>query len=774
MITLSAFRLALYALMLISSLCFGQNELPPSVANVQSIKVGSFIIPMDTTFQRLPGYFNLKAYGLVNALLQNEIPVKWAIRKSKTRAATGTGSRDFPANSNRVYPDTSTISTLDFRNGPFIIDSAWVSKALPIISAYGNNVTVYKLNTQTNIDIRYNLTFKPFLVLLNANNYDTLTVQVLNEAGIPSSSYFKQAAGQIFVPSSGYTLASDAHYVSGDTNHINPVLRFVKNYGGNLIANCAAIGAFENKASIMTTAGIDSSTFGISNTQYFNPDLPIAQFLGPLVTPNGEYKYWQLKTGSTMSSNTYEVVRDSSATPRHYVVMGSKIRPNAEKGSNVFYLPGHEYGAGILFSNTRINGRRIFLNSIFIPPNDSTARDFITDVKLNIVPQSGFAVKNETFQINVILSNIGHWRAKNLSVQVPLLAGLIYQSHTLSNGSYNSGTGAWVLDSIVIGRIDTLKIMVLINQLGAINFNGIAVNQSLENVVSNNSSGIVLTGVSRPVGVNDVMNFFSPLYQDISTKNNDSDEDGGPFGNTQIVAGPYHGSAQVVNGDTIRYTLDPAYAGMDSLLYTTCDQYPLCDTAWLMINIPFPLPITLLKFDGKRNDGEIDLHWITLNETQNDYFSIERCNDNITFETRGKVKGAGHSNYIRNYTFTDTDNNEPIYYYRLKQVDYNGQSHLSPVIALAASQSGKLLLKLIPNPMSTHQQLLVLMQGLQKGISILNVSDMTGRTIVQKNIEIKDLNQTAFLSINGVIENGCYMVTISNAYEKLSTRLIVQ
>ena len=63
-----------------------QFELPGSVvANLQTIKNGSLIIPMDTALQSLPGYFNLKAYGLVNALLQNEIPVKWAIKKGKLK-----------------------------------------------------------------------------------------------------------------------------------------------------------------------------------------------------------------------------------------------------------------------------------------------------------------------------------------------------------------------------------------------------------------------------------------------------------------------------------------------------------------------------------------------------------------------------------------------------------------------------------------------------------------------------------------------------------------
>ena len=46
---------------------------------------------------------------------------------------------------------------------------------------------------------------------------------------------------------------------------------------------------------------------------------------------------------------------------------GAKIISNTVAGGNVFYLGGHDYNATT--TNGEINGRRIYLNSIFIPPN---------------------------------------------------------------------------------------------------------------------------------------------------------------------------------------------------------------------------------------------------------------------------------------------------------------------------------------------------------------------------------------------------------------------
>ncbi len=759
-----------------------QFEAPTPPAQVETLIVGSLVIPMDTVYQRVagvPGYFNLKAYGLVNELLQNEIPVKWAIKAGKTRAANAT-SIDFTANVTRVYPDTNAASNISFRNGPFIIDSAWVTKALPIIASYGNSIFVYKLNANTAIDVRYNLSFKPRIILLNGNGFDTITVHVLTEAGIAPSTYKLQTTGQIFVPTSGYSLASDAHYVFGNSAHVNPLVTFVNQYGGNLIANCAAIGAYENNGLFLTTGGIDSLP-SASTTQYPNPDLPIAQFLGNAIAPYGEFRYWNLRSGSafkttTLATNVYHIIRGSGVAP-NYMMSCAKLRLNTEKGSNVFYLPGHDYysynsGNGNL--NIRINGRRIFLNSVFIPPNDSTNVDFTTDVLLKLVPQSGFAVKNEDFVVYVIAKNVGRWRAKKLSVQVPFPPGLTYQSHICGYGTFNNGTGVWSIDSLTKNQTDTLCITFKIAQLGNIVYPGIIQNESLEFLKTNNNDTLRLFGVSRPIANIDTMIFFSPLFQDINSKGNDTDEDGGPFGNSQIVTGPFNGTGQIMNGDTIRYTLTASgFSGIDSLLYVTCDQYPLCDTNWLYINVQFPLPITLFHFSGSRANGFVDLDWSTLTEKDNDYFFIERKTNNSDFEVRGKIKGSGNSNILKEYKFRDTDNSDPVNYYRLRQVDFNGQQSFSPVIALSNSKPQIPLLKLFPNPVKSIQQLMILMQGFPEGEVKLQIEDITGRIFYQKMLNLTDPSQINLLTIDKALEPGCYVVTLNSPFNSIAAQLII-
>ena len=52
-----------------------------------------------------------------------------------------------------------------------------------------------------------------------------------------------------------------------------------------------------------------------------------------------------------------------------------------------------------------------------------------------------------------------------------------------------------------------------------------------------------------------------------------------------IITAPVHGMASIVNDDSISYTPDLNYNGLDSLQYELCDSVWACDTAWAIITI---------------------------------------------------------------------------------------------------------------------------------------------------------------------------------------------
>lgn len=135
-----------------------------------------------------------------------------------------------------------------------------------------------------------------------------------------------------------------------------------------------------------------------------------------------------------------------------------------------------------------------------------------------------------------------------------------------------------------------------------------------------------------------------------------------------------------------------------------------------------PLPVTLISFNGKSENNQIKLTWKTTSETNNKGFEIERSADARTFEKIGFVDGNGDSKEINTYHFTDLN---PLAkgYYRLKQLDYDGQFEYSKVISV---KSDAAIVKVYPNP---AQEYLTISGIAQK--QPFSIIDQNGRVVLE-------------------------------------------
>lgn len=339
--------------------CYSQNDLPSPSANIQTIRSGSLVIPMDNTLQSVSGYFNLKAYGYINYLLQNNIPVMWAIKAGKAKDGI-----DFSADAQRIKPSVQGIGWRDFRCGPFIVDSAYATAAKLLAGFFGGSVTIYQLTANANVDIRYTLNFKPKIGICSNGSDQSIHINALTAAGMYNTAWVTVIPASQVVPFCGYTIVSELHWnATNDTSKTFPLYRYVKN-GGNFFAQCLSVQAYENMDTLQTTRGIDLQNG--STMAYLNADLPIMQFDGALTNPGGALEYWSRKSSGIFRATTYTGVQ-TSGSPVYQFMNGAKVLPNNVPGGNVFYLGGHDYDNTT--SPGEINGRRIYLNAVFVPPN---------------------------------------------------------------------------------------------------------------------------------------------------------------------------------------------------------------------------------------------------------------------------------------------------------------------------------------------------------------------------------------------------------------------
>jgi hypothetical protein len=93
------------------------------------------------------------------------------------------------------------------------------------------------------------------------------------------------------------------------------------------------------------------------------------------------------------------------------------------------------------------------------------------------------------------------------------------------------------------------------------------------------------------------------------------------------------------------------------------------------------IQVELTSFTANVVGRSIVLKWQTATELNNNGFQIERSKDNISFSQVAFVPGYGTTTEPKSYSFTDNSVESGVYYYRLKQIDFDGSYSYSDVVS---------------------------------------------------------------------------------------------
>jgi uncharacterized repeat protein (TIGR01451 family) len=177
--------------------------------------------------------------------------------------------------------------------------------------------------------------------------------------------------------------------------------------------------------------------------------------------------------------------------------------------------------------------------------------------------------------------------------------------------------------------------------------------------------------------------------------------------------------------------------GIYTMTYEICEiGIPSnCDQAEVTVEITAssPLPVTWLSFVGENIDGANHLKLITASELNNDYFEVQRTIDGLDYEVLGFVQGNGTTSLQSQYSFIDRSPNFGFNYYRIRQVDYNGEYDFSNVIAIDNSGSSIEAVLVFPNP--TKGILTLVKQD--EIIGDISITDATGKVVMTSNVNTK-------------------------------------
>lgn len=161
-----------------------------------------------------------------------------------------------------------------------------------------------------------------------------------------------------------------------------------------------------------------------------------------------------------------------------------------------------------------------------------------------------------------------------------------------------------------------------------------------------------------------------------------------------------------------------------------------------------PLPVRLADFQGRWVEGKGNyLSWLTYQEQNNDRFEIQAGTDAKAFESTGRVVGKGTTSVAQFYEFIDAQPQAELTYYRLKQVDLDGQFSYSNVIAVRRGVEVVSRLIAYPNPVTDELYLQLTPNQTDSEVSIY---DLSGRRLVQQfgraqSVEVKSLVLGSYL-----------------------------
>lgn len=172
--------------------------------------------------------------------------------------------------------------------------------------------------------------------------------------------------------------------------------------------------------------------------------------------------------------------------------------------------------------------------------------------------------------------------------------------------------------------------------------------------------------------------------------------------------------------------------------------------SWTLVEYDNPMPVELISFNHECKNDFTELKWTTSTETNNMFFTIEKSENGMIFETVNTIAGAGNSNMPLEYSFQV----EPNKYYRLSQTDFNGTTEEIGNLFANCMEENELVWWQSMEKLSD-----VKLSGLEKGNLEYQLYDMSGKLIVN---EKQSVSSSDFMIQLPELPNGMYTISFIN------------
>jgi choice-of-anchor B domain-containing protein len=146
-------------------------------------------------------------------------------------------------------------------------------------------------------------------------------------------------------------------------------------------------------------------------------------------------------------------------------------------------------------------------------------------------------------------------------------------------------------------------------------------------------------------------------------------------------------------------------------------------------------PANMVNFTADALETTVHLRWSTESETGCEKFVVERSMDGEQFEDVTAKPAAGNSTTTLDYEAFDPHPLPGRSFYRLRQVDFDGNHSYSTVREVNFDPNG-LGITAFPNPAHAHDHVMLQFRAVEAAHADLDVYDMMGRRVAHQGLEL--------------------------------------
>lgn len=177
-----------------------------------------------------------------------------------------------------------------------------------------------------------------------------------------------------------------------------------------------------------------------------------------------------------------------------------------------------------------------------------------------------------------------------------------------------------------------------------------------------------------------------------------------------------------------------------------------------------PVPVELIDFQAVLNKNKTaHLTWETASEKKGDYFEIQKSSDGQQFKSIGQIKMSGNTPEKKSYFYDDTEGCVTTTYYRLRQVDKDGQADFSKIVSVTPAGQAKFLLYPMPLGETLNMDYQI------DTDATVDITDIQGKIV---KTFVLDAHKTVHVLSVSDLPKGVYIAKIKSSHNPIVRKII--